>query len=164
MRITTLCYVEQNGKYLMLHRVVKKNDENHDKWIGIGGHLEEGESPDECLRREFREETGCEVVEPRFRGLVTFVSDQWGTEYMCLYTAAGLRGTPGACDEGVLEWVDKDRIGSLNLWEGDKIFFRLLDENAPLFALKLRYEGDRLAEWALNGGEPQIMKEPERDG
>ena len=162
MKITTLCYVERDGQYLMLHRTVKENDENRDKWIGIGGKLEPGESPDECVRREAREETGCELVEPRFRGLVTFVSDVWGTEYMCLYTAAGLR-EPRACDEGVLEWVGKGRIDSLNLWEGDRIFFRLLNENAPFFSLKLRYEGERLAEWALNGETPHLTKES-RDG
>lgn len=161
--MTTLCYVEQDGRYLMLHRVVKENDLNRDKWIGIGGHLEEGESPDECLRREVREETGCDVVEPRFRGLVTFVSDAWGTEYMCLYTASGLRGELRACDEGVLEWVEKSRLDLLNLWEGDRIFFRLLDENAPFFSLKLRYEGDRLVEWALDGV-PHLMKESVRNG
>ncbi len=151
MNVTTLCYVEQDGRYLMLHRVAKENDINRDKWVGVGGHVEEGESPDECLRREVREETGREVIGPRFRGLVTFVSDRWGTEYMCLYTASGLSGAPAACDEGVLEWVEKERVGSLNLWEGDRIFFRLLRENAPFFSLKLRYEGDRLAEWALDG-------------
>ena len=163
MRITTLCYVERGDQYLMLHRVVKKNDENRDKWIGIGGHVEEGESPDECLRREVREETGCELVAPKFRGLVTFVSDRWGTEYMCLYTAAGLEGEPRECDEGVLEWVGKDRIASLNLWEGDKIFFRLLEQDAPFFSLKLRYEGETLVEWALDG-ETKFVKEPGRDG
>ena len=164
MRITTLCYVERGGRYLMLHRVVKENDANRNKWIGIGGKLENGESPDECVRREAREETGCELIAPRFRGLVTFVSNEWGTEYMCLYTAAGLEGEAGTCDEGVLEWVDKDRIDALNLWEGDKIFFRLLNENAPFFSLKLRYEGQKLVEWSLDGGEKHLLKEPGANG
>ena len=128
----------------MLHRITKKNDENRDKWIGIGGKLEEGESPEECLVREIREETGCEVEEFRFRGLVTFVSDQWGTEYMCLYTASGLKGELKECDEGQLEWVDKSCLDSLNLWEGDRIFFRLLDSGTPFFSLKLCYNGDKL--------------------
>jgi len=157
MKITTLCYVERGTQYLMLHRVVKENDANRDKWIGIGGKLENGESPDECVRRETREETGCELIAPRFRGLVTFVSDVWGTEYMCLYTASGLRGELRACDEGVLEWVDKDKLEALDLWEGDRIFFRLLKQNAPFFSLKLRYEGERLAEWALDGEAPHVL-------
>ena len=156
MRITTLCYVERGDQYLMLHRVVKKNDENHDKWIGICGHVEDGESPDECLRREVREETGCEIVAPRFRGLVTFVSDRWGTEYMCLYTASGLDGELKECDEGVLEWVDKDRIGSLNLWEGDRIFLGLLDTRQDLFDLTLRYRGEALVGAVLDGKELEI--------
>ena len=152
MKITTLCYMERNGSYLMLHRVVKKKDENHDKWIGIGGKIEEGESPEECLLREVREETGCTLTRYAFRGLVTFVSDRWGTEDMCLfYTASEFTGEPSGCDEGVLQWVPKDRIASLSLWEGDRIFFRLLESGAPFFSLKLRYEGDRLVEWALNG-------------
>ena len=151
MKITTLCYMERGGRWLMLHRTVKENDENRDKWMGVGGKLEEGESPEDCLRREVREETGCELTEFRFRGLVTFVSDRWGTEYMCLYTASGFTGRPHGCDEGALEWVPKDEVESLNLWEGDKIFLRLLAEDAPFFSLKLRYEGERLAEWVLNG-------------
>ncbi len=151
MKITTLCYIERGGQYLMLHRTVKENDENRDKWIGVGGKLEDGESPEDCLLREVREETGCTLTEFAFRGLVTFVSDLWGTEYMCLYTATGFTGGLRACDEGDLQWIPKDKIESLNLWEGDKIFFRLLESGAPFFSLKLRYEGDRLAEWALNG-------------
>lgn len=150
MKITTLCYIERDGKYLMLHRTVKRNDENHDKWIGIGGKLEEGESPDECLVREIQEETGCQVTNYRFRGIVTFVSDLWGTEYMCLYTATGLKGELRDCDEGKLEWIDKRLICALNLWDGDRIFFSLIDRNAPFFSLKLRYVGETLVEWKVN--------------
>ena len=150
-QVTTLCYIEREDSYLMLHRVKKKNDLNENKWVGIGGHAEEGESPEDCLLREAMEETGLLLTSYRFRGLVTFVSDKWGTEYMCLYTADGCEGELTDCDEGCLEWVPKSKIPNLNLWTGDLIFFRLLEENAPFFSLKLRYEGDRLAEWQLNG-------------
>lgn len=150
-QVTTLCYIEREDSYLMLHRVKKKNDLNENKWVGIGGHAEEGESPEDCLLREAMEETGLLLTSYRFRGLVTFVSDKWGTEYMCLYTADGFEGELTDCDEGCLEWVPKSEIPNLNLWTGELIFFRLLEENAPFFSLKLRYEGDRLAEWQLNG-------------
>lgn len=149
--MTTLCYIERGDKWLMLHRIKKENDENHDKWIGIGGKIKPGESPDECLAREVYEETGLTLENPAFRGLVTFVSDEWGTEYMCLYTAEHFHGTPGDCDEGKLEWIKKSTVPSLPIWEGDKIFFRLLAENSPFFSLKLRYTGDRLIEASLNG-------------
>ena len=135
----------------MLHRVSKKNDINKDKWIGIGGHFEKDESPEECLLREAKEETGLTLTSYHFRGLVTFISDRWETEYMCLYTAGGFEGELMECDEGKLEWIEKDKIWDLDLWEGDKIFFRLLLENAPFFSLKLRYEGDVLAEAVLDG-------------
>lgn len=153
MKLTTLCYIEKEDAYLMLHRVTKKNDENRDKWIGVGGHFEAGESPEDCLLREVKEETGLTLTEYRFRGLVTFVSDQWGTEYMCLYTASGYEGTMMDCNEGKLEWVPKDQIEALNLWEGDKVFFRLLNENYPFFSLKLEYEGDHLVHAVLDGKE-----------
>ena len=152
MRNTTLCYIEQGRDYLMLHRVKKTVDENKDKWIGIGGKFEEGESPEDCLLREVREETGLTLKRWRCRGIVTFVSDQWGTEYMHLFTADGWEGTLRTdCEEGELEWIDRDRLLTLPIWEGDKIFLRLLDEGAPFFSLKLRYAGDRLAEAVLNG-------------
>ena len=152
MRNTTLCYIEQGRDYLMLHRVKKTVDENKDKWIGIGGKFEEGESPEDCLLREVREETGLTLKRWRYRGIVTFVSDQWGTEYMHLFTADAWEGRLRQdCDEGVLEWIDRERLLSLPIWEGDKIFLRLLDEGAPFFSLKLRYAGDRLAEAVLNG-------------
>ena len=169
--VTTLCYIEKEDAYLMLHRVKKKNDLNEHKWVGIGGHAEEGESPEDCLLREAKEETSLTLTSYRFRGLVTFVSDQWGTEYMCLYTADGFEGELSDCDEGCLEWVDgfegelsdcdegclewvpKKDIPKLNLWKGDLIFFRLLQENVPFFSLKLCYEGDRLVRWQLNGSD-----------
>ena len=152
MRNTTLCYIEQGRDYLMLHRVKKTVDENKDKWIGIGGKFEEGESPEDCLLREVREETGLTLKRWRYRGIVTFVSDEWGTEYMHLFTADAWEGELRRdCEEGELAWVDRDKRLSLPIWEGDKLFLRLLDEEAPFFSLKLRYAGERLAEAVLNG-------------
>lgn len=152
MRNTTLCYLERGRDYLMLHRVKKEIDENKDKWIGIGGKFQEGESPEDCLLREVREETGLTLTSWRYRGIVTFVSDEWGTEYMHLFTSDGWEGTLRQdCDEGVLEWIDREKLLKLPIWEGDKIFLRLLDEDAPFFSLKLRYEGERLADAVLNG-------------
>ena len=154
MRQTTLCYIENpRGEYLMLHRVKKKNDANHDKWIGIGGKFEDGESPEECVLREVREETGLTLTDYRYRGLVTFVSDAWETEYMHLFTATGFEGTLRECDEGVLEWIDKDALAALPQWEGDRLFLGLLRDDEPFFSLKLRYEGEHLAYAALNGKE-----------
>lgn len=150
--LSTLCYLERDGKYLMLHRTVKKNDVNRDKWIGVGGHFEGDECPEECLLREVKEETGYTLTSYRFRGLVTFVSGNGVTEYMSLFTADGFTGEPIACDEGELEWVEIDRIHELNIWEGDKIFFRLLKERQDFFSLKLVYDGsDGLVEVKLDG-------------
>ena len=152
MKLTTLCYLEREGCYLMLHRVSKKNDVNKDKWIGVGGHFERGESPEECLLREVREETGYTLTSWKYRGIVTFVYGEDVVEYMSLYTADGFEGEPIECDEGELEWVDKDTIFSLELWEGDKIFFRLLDEGREFFSLKLVYDtADNLQYAALDG-------------
>ena len=148
---TTLCYIERGDAYLLLHRVKKENDLNRDKWIGIGGKFEPGESPEECLLREVREETGLTLTRWRYRGIVTFVSDLWGSEYMHLFTADGFEGTLAECDEGVLEWVKKSDFAALPQWEGDRIFLRLLEEDAPFFSLKLQYEGDDLIFAALNG-------------
>ena len=150
-KMTTLCYIEKDGRYLMLHRVKKENDMNRDKWVGIGGHFEDGESPEECLCREVSEETGLRLTEYRLRGIITFVSDRWQTEYMFLYTASGYEGNIGECSEGVLEWVDKAAVYSLPVWEGDRIFFRLLEQEKPFFSLKLRYKGETLTESILNG-------------
>ena len=150
---TTLCYIERAGQYLMLHRVKKQNDVNKDKWIGIGGKFEDKESPEECLVREVREETGLTLTDYTYRGLVTFVSDRWVTEYMHLFTATGWTGRLHECDEGVLEWVSREQFRGLPQWEGDRIFLRLIEEDAPFFSLKLRYEGEHLAYAALNGKE-----------
>lgn len=153
MKNTTLCYIEKDGCYLLLHRVKKENDLNHDKWVGIGGKFEENESPEECLLREVREETGLTLTDYRYCGLVTFVSDRWEGEYMHLFHATGFEGELSDCDEGVLEWVDFARFDALPQWEGDRIFMRILREKAPFFSLKLSYEGDRLIYAALNGKE-----------
>ena len=149
--LSTLCYIEKDGQYLMLHRTVKKNDVNKDKWIGIGGHFEEGESPEECLLREAMEETGLRLTSFRFRAIVTFIADGWPPEYMCLYTADGFEGELRECDEGKLEWVKKSELDRLELWTGDKIFLDLLAAGAPFFSLKLEYEGDTLKLAVLDG-------------
>ena len=152
MKQTTLCYIEKGGQYLMLHRVKKKNDINRDKWIGIGGKFEHDESPDECLLREVKEETGLTLTSWRCRGIVTFVNTQCQTEYMHLFTADGFEGELRTCDEGELEWIDRAKLYDLTLWEGDKIFLRLLENDAqPFFLLKLSYDGDELVSAVLNG-------------
>ena len=152
--LTTLCYIEKDDKYLMLHRVKKENDLNKDKWVGVGGKFEPGETPEECLLREVKEETGLTLTSYKFRAIITFISDEWGVEYMHLFTADGYEGElPEVkmrdCDEGELVWVPKNEIENLRLWEGDKIFFRLLEERDDFFSLKLRYEGDTLVESVL---------------
>ena len=153
---TTLCYIEKDGKYLMLHRVKRENDINKDKWIGVGGHFEADESPEECLLREVKEETGLILTAWKLRGIITFICDRQPTEYMFLYTADAFTGTLTECSEGNLEWVDKSKVYDLPVREGDKIFFRLLEEDHPFFSLKLKYENDRLAEMAFNGKSGEI--------
>ena len=148
---STLIYVERGDEYLMLHRTKKENDLNRDKWIGIGGKFEENESPEDCMLREAREETGLTLTSWRYRGIVTFLSDRWETEYMHLFTADGYSGTLRQCDEGDLAWIKKSELLKLRLWEGDKIFLRLLDADEPFFSLKLKYEGDTLVLAVLNG-------------
>lgn len=150
-QLTTLCYIEENEKYLMLHRTTKSNDINHDKWIGVGGHFEKGESPEDCLLREVKEETGLELKSFDFRGIVTFVSDDDPAEYMCLYTSKDFCGKQIDCDEGQLEWVEKSKIKDLNLWEGDKVFLDLLTKDVPFFSLKLVYKNGKLIEKILDG-------------
>ena len=144
MQLSTLCYIEQDNKYLMLHRTKKDNDPNHDKWLGIGGKFEKDESPDECLLREVKEETGLTLIDYDFRGVVTFVSDEVETEYMHLFTATGFQGELIECDEGKLEWVDKAEVLALNIWEGDKLFLNRLNDSKAFFSLKLEYRGDTL--------------------
>ncbi|MEY8394186.1 NUDIX domain-containing protein [Lachnospiraceae bacterium 45-P1] len=164
MKLTTLCYLERDGKYLMLHRVRKKQDVNKDKWIGIGGKFEFGESPEDCLLREALEETGYRLTSYRLRGIVTFLFNEEEAEYMFLYTADGFLGEPVPCSEGTLEWVPKEEIDRLNLWEGDRIFFGLLKEDAPFFSLKLHYMGDRLFEAVLDGVPMELLDVLDENG
>ncbi len=154
---TTLCHIEKDGKYLMLHRVKKENDLNHDKWVGIGGKFEDKESPEECNRREVKEETGLTLNRSRYCGIVTFVSDKWETEYMHIFHTTDFSGTvKDDCDEGNLEWIDKNRLLSLPLWQGDKIFLKLIDLNVPFFSLKLNYCGDTLTKAILNDNQIEL--------
>ena len=151
MQLTTLCYIEKDDCYLMLHRIKKQHDVNKDKWIGIGGKFEKDETPEECLLREAKEETGLTLTSWKLRGIVTFLCDCGETEYMFLYTADGYEGEMTVCPEGELEWISKKELDRLNLWEGDKIFFRLLEEKHPFFSLKVKYEKDVLTEAVLDG-------------
>lgn len=146
---TTLCYIEKDNKYLMLHRTKKENDVNEGKWIGVGGKFEKDETPEECLLREVKEETGLVLTEYKLRAVITFISDSWETEYMYLFSANEFTGELITCDEGELKWVEKDRILNLNIWEGDKIFLKKMIEEDNFFTLKVVYEGDKLVESVL---------------
>ena len=148
---TTLCYILRGNECLMLHRVKKENDLNKDKWIGIGGKFEDKESPEDCLLREVREETGLTLTDYAYRGIVTFVSDRWPTEYMHLFTADGFEGELKQCDEGELEWLPWEELTKIPHWEGDEIFLGLLKQRVPFFSLKLCYEGETLVHAVLDG-------------
>ena len=157
MLLTTLCYIEKGDQYLMLHRVKKEHDINKDKWIGVGGKFEDKESPEDCLFREVREETGLTLTSWKFRGIITFVTDRYETEFMHLYTADDWEGEMIECNEGNLEWLDKKEVFNLKVWEGDKIFFRLLNERTDFFSLKLVYDGhDKLVSASLDGREMEL--------
>lgn len=151
MKLTTLCYLEQDGKYLMLHRVKKTNDVNRDKWIGIGGKFEDKESPEDCVRREVLEETGLTLNKCLYCGIITFVSDVYDTEYMHLFYSDDFTGAIKECDEGDLEWIDKKDLREKDLWAGDHIFLDLMEARRPFFSLKLVYEGDTLQDAILDG-------------
>ena len=156
MRNTTLCYIEKDGYYLMLHRTKKEIDENKDKWIAVGGKFEYGESPEDCALREVNEETGLTLNSYTYKGIVTFVSDKWGTEYMHLFLSDDFSGSLKECDEGELMWVEKEKVRSLYCWEGDKIFLSLIEKNVPFFSLKLNYVGENLTKAVLNGKEIKL--------
>lgn len=151
MILSTLIYMERGGEYLMLHRIKKKNDANKDKWIGVGGKFEPGETPEQCARRETLEETGLTMLSLRYRGIVHFTSDQYESEDMHLFTCDRFEGAIKDCDEGELAWIDKRELLNKQLWEGDRIFLRLLEQNRPFFELSLHYEGDALTEASLDG-------------
>lgn len=153
MKLSTICYIEQDDKYLMLHRIKKHQDVNEGKWIGVGGKMEAGESPDECIAREVLEETGLTLVQPRLRGIITFISAVWDDELIFLYTGQAEGAMLPDCDEGVLRWVPIDEVDSLNLWAGDRVFLRLLRQTQDCFSLKLSYQGDDLIYCALNGAD-----------
>lgn len=166
IKLSTLCYIEKDNQYLMLHRTKKQNDENHDKWIGVGGKFEYGESPEECVQREVKEETGYTLTSWKYRGVITFVLGESTVEYMSLFTADQYEGTQIECNEGVLEWVEKEKVPDLNLWEGDRIFLRLLEERNDFFSLKLVYNADdELQQAVLDGVELQqvcnLTEEPD---
>ena len=149
MRNVTLCYIEKDGKYLMLHRTKKQNDLNKDKWIGVGGKFEDKESPEECVIREVKEETGLALNSCKLRCIVTFVSNEWETEYMYVFTSSDFTGELTDCNEGELEWIDKDKVRDLPTWEGDKIFLDRILEDAPFFTAKLEYDEDKLGDYRI---------------
>ena len=150
MKHTTLCYIEKDGAYLMIHRSKSKNDGSGGLWMGVGGHFEDGESPFDCVLREVTEETALTLLKPKYRGIVTFVSDRYETEYMHLFTCSEFSGELGECSEGELHWVEKSRVSSLPSWEGDKIFLRLLEEREDFFSLKLVYKGNTLVSYKID--------------
>ena len=147
MRLTSLAYIEKDDKYLMLHRTKKENDQSHDKWLGIGGKFEKDETPDECMIREVKEETGLDVLKYRFAGVVTFLSDIYEMEYMFLFFFIGYTGQLKECSEGDLAWVRKSDIPDLYIWEGDKLFLERMQQSDNFFSMMVRYEGDDLADW-----------------
>lgn len=149
--LSTLCYITREDEVLMLYRNKKKNDVNEGKWIGVGGHFEMGESPEECVVREVREETGLKLNSYAFRGFISFQTDKNDYEYIALFTSDDFEGEITPCNEGELAWIKKTSVKDLSLWEGDRIFLKLLEEDVPFFSLKLSYAGERLQEAVLNG-------------
>ena len=151
MKETTLCYVQKDNNYLMLHRIKKEEDVNEGKWIGIGGRIEVGETPEQCLLREAKEETGLLLTSYQYRGIVHFRSEEYEDEDMHLFSADAFEGELTECNEGVLKWIDRDKLYDLPMWEGDKLFLGLIRSNANFFDLVLQYKGDKLVSSTLNG-------------
>ena len=149
MKNVTLCYIEKNGKYLLLYRTKKENDLNKDKWIGVGGKFEDKESPEECVVREVKEETGLTLNSYKLRCVVTFVSNEWETEYMYVFTSNDFTGKLIECNEGELEWIDKEKVRNMPTWEGDKIFLDRILEDTPFFTAKVEYEGEKLVDYIV---------------
>lgn len=147
--LSTVCYIEKEGKYLMLHRTKKQNDINKEKWLGIGGKFEDKESPEECITREVKEETGLTLNSVKLRGILTFINPICETEYIFVFTSNDFTGNLIECNEGDLQWVEKDKVTSLNLWEGDKIFIEKIKEDSPFFTIKYVYDGDTLLSYEL---------------
>jgi len=152
---TTVCYIEKDNKYLMLHRIKKKNDINKDKWIGVGGKFQNGESPEDCVLREVKEETGLTLQKYKLRGIITFVFEGMdfegdNTEHMYIFTSNEFKGQIIDCKEGILEWIDKKQIFNLNIWEGDKIFLKILQEKNCFFTGKFEYKKNKLIKYKIN--------------
>lgn len=149
MILSTICYIEKEGKYLMLHRTKKQQDMNKEKWLGVGGKFEEKESPEECMIREVKEETGLTIKEYKLRGILTFTSTSYETEYIYVFTSNNFEGTLIECEEGDLQWVEKEKIRDLNLWEGDLLFIEKIQKENPFFSMKLEYDGDKLLSYEV---------------
>lgn len=149
MILSTLCYIEKDDKYLMLHRTKKKNDINKDKWLAVGGKFEKNESPEECIIREVWEETGLKLKSYKLRCIVTYVSTNWETEYMYVFTSNDFTGDIIECNEGDLQWIDKNEVIKLNTWEGDKIFVERLQNKDNFFTVKFEYDGETLVKYEL---------------
>ena len=149
MKISTLCYIKKNNQTLMLHRIKKKNDIHKNKWNGLGGKLIEGESPEECVKREVLEESGLIIESPKLHGIITFPKfdeiDDW---IVFVYTSKNFEGNLIECNEGKLNWVSDDQLLSLNLWEGDKIFIPWLSQE-KFFSAKFIYKKKKLADYSV---------------